>query len=61
MHAQDERGLTPLHFASWKGHLEVARELVGRGAKLEAKDKSGWTPLHTASFFGRLDVVRFLL
>ena len=46
LHAVDARGLTPLHFASTEGHLAVVRELVGRGAKLEAKAKNGNTPLH---------------
>ena len=61
VHAQDEGGWTPLHFASREGHLAVVRELVGRGAKLEVKSKSGNTSLHSASFHGRLDVMRFLL
>jgi ankyrin repeat protein len=41
VNAQDEDGYTPLPFASWKGHLEVTRELLRRGAKLEVKDKDG--------------------
>jgi ankyrin repeat protein len=61
VHAQDERGSTPLHFASFAGHLAIVGELVGRGAKLEAKSKYSNTPLHLASFHGHQDVVRFLL
>ena len=54
-------GCAPLHCACWKGHLEVARELLKRGAKLEAKTKTGQTALHYASFSGHTALVRLLL
>ena len=31
-------GCTPLHFAAYNGHLEVARVLLGAGAGITAKD-----------------------
>ena len=34
LHPQD--GRTPLHYATWEGHTDLALELVGRGANLEA-------------------------
>jgi len=54
-------GSTPLHLASQKGHVEVARLLVGYGADAAAQDGEGWTPLHRASERGHLDVARFLV
>jgi ankyrin repeat protein len=37
--------------------LEVVRELLKRGAKVESADKKGWTPLKTAVHKGHMDVV----
>jgi ankyrin repeat protein len=55
-------GDTPLIIASFKGHLEVARELLARGADVNAReDYFGRTPLYLASWKGHLEVVRELL
>ena len=54
-------GWTPLHYACWKGHLEVARFLLDSGATLHAIDKKDRTPLHHACRYGHLEVARFLL
>jgi serine/threonine-protein phosphatase 6 regulatory ankyrin repeat subunit B len=58
--AQDQSGWTPLHDASQRGHLDLARFLVEHGANITAQDQSGSTPLHQASQYGHLDVARFL-
>ena len=39
----------PLHWAAEKGHLEVAKLLLTRGAEVDAKDTDGWTPLQRAA------------
>ena len=51
---------TPLHAASYKGHLGVARALIEVGADVNepAGDR---TPLHAAHYGGRLEVMEFLL
>jgi ankyrin repeat protein len=59
--AQDGDGWTPLHFASWCGHLDVARLLVEHGADAAAQDRRGSTPLRLASSSGHRDLARFLI
>eukprot|EP01068_Selenidium_serpulae_P007709 Selendium_serpulae@DN4784_c0_g1_i4.p2 len=41
--------LSPLHYASEAGHLEVAEWLCSEGADLLSIDACGWTPLHWAA------------
>ena len=59
--AADKKGETPLHWASYRGQLEAAQELVRRGAKADAKSNRGDTPLILACYFGHAEVARFLL
>ncbi len=49
---------SPLMLASLGGQLEMARQLVERGADV---NKPGWAPLHYAATRGHLAVMRFLL
>lgn len=53
--AEDE---SPLMIASLNGDLELARQLVRRGAHV---NKPGWTALHYAATNGHLAVMSFLL
>ena len=41
-------GMTALHWAVEKGHMEVVQALVAAGADVDAKDSSHWTPLMVA-------------
>ena len=41
-------GKTPLHWASMKGHLDVALLLLNKGADPNAKDGNGQTPRQVA-------------
>jgi ankyrin repeat protein len=63
--ARDERGWTPLYWASDDRYFKdgsVVRLLLERGADVHARaDKDGSTPLHEASRYGALEVVRLLL
>jgi len=54
-------GHTALHCACQKGHLEVAKLLVEKGADISARSLGEWTPLHSACFNGHLDVVKWLV
>ncbi len=42
------QGETALHVAAWRGHLEMAKLLIERGAPLESTHRSGATPLAVA-------------
>jgi len=52
---QDE---SPLMMAALKGHLELARKLIARGADV---NKTGWAPLHYAATNGHLAIMELLL
>ena len=47
--ARDGSGHSPLHFASQKGDIEIAKSLLEGGAKVNLKDWKRQTPLHVAS------------
>ncbi len=53
--ASDE---SPLMLAALRGHGELARKLIERGADV---NKTGWTPLHYAATNGHLEIMNLLL
>jgi len=59
--ARDVKGGTPLHDATWGGHLQVMELLVEHGADLDAQGNNGWLPLHLAAYKGDPDAVELLL
>lgn len=59
--AQDERGLTALHWAAWRGYASLCEALILRGATIEARTLTGRTPLHLAAGAGHADAVIALL
>ena len=44
---------TPLHYAAWAGHADAARQLLERGADVDAFDRHGMPPLTYAAYWGR--------
>ena len=54
-------GDTALHWASRTGRAEVVRELLSRGAPLNAQANDGCTPLIRASIKGNLAAATLLL
>ena len=52
---------SPLHAASFKGHLDAARVLLTHGADVNTTNEDGGTPLCSAYTGGHLDVMRLLL
>ena len=51
---------TCLHSAACKGHFEICRLLLDKGAQVEAKDIGGSAPLHYAAAEGHVEIVRLL-
>lgn len=60
---RDDKGWSPLHYASQYGHKEIVELLLQRGCfpQIETRDKKLNTPLHLAIANGHEDVVRCLL
>lgn len=62
VNAQDDIGNTALHYAANEGKLEVAKELINKGANVNAKGSGNdWTPLHSAVYGAHKDLVKLLL
>ncbi|WP_341812752.1 ankyrin repeat domain-containing protein [Wolbachia endosymbiont (group A) of Eristalinus aeneus] len=56
----DKNGETPLHLASWGGHLDTLQHLINNGANISTKDSSGKTPLDIARDKGHNNLVQCL-
>ena len=61
VNVRDNIGRTPLHWACWGGHTDVARMLLTSGADVGVRDNVGRTPLHRACFWGHTDIARLLI
>jgi len=59
--ALDEKGYSPLHHASYGGHLETVRWLIETGeAKSKSATSEGMTPLLVAAAKGEVGVFKYL-
>lgn len=54
-------GVTALWCAAGKGHLDVVKLLVRKGAKVNHLTRNYSTPIRAACFIGRLDIVQYLI
>lgn len=52
LNAQNDRGITPLYFASITGHELQVKRLIAAGADRNLASKSGYTPLRVAQIKG---------
>lgn len=57
----DDDGNTPLSDAACYGELEIAKELLSRGAHPDVRNSLGRTPLWRACYNGHLELVTLLL
>jgi hypothetical protein len=57
----DRKGWTPLHYAAWKGHVEIARLLLQNGAEVNVRSNGGSTPLHCSAWNGHVDILHLLV
>lgn len=55
-----ENDITALHEAAERGAMRAARELVARGADVNARDRHGLPPIHLAARKGRAEMLAFL-
>ena len=58
--AKDNKGYTPLHWASCYGETEAIELLLKAGGSVDAKGIDGYTPLHWASCNGKTEAVELL-
>ncbi|WP_456201480.1 ankyrin repeat domain-containing protein [Wolbachia endosymbiont of Protocalliphora sialia] len=59
----DKQGYTPLHYAAWRGRLEIAELLVDKGASINTADAStaGKKPIHVAAENNSKSIIEFLI
>ena len=57
----DKYGATALHWSAVKGHKDLAKFLIEKGAIVDQKNRDGDTTLHLAVAFGHKDIVQLLL
>ncbi|KAJ7378358.1 hypothetical protein OS493_023613 [Desmophyllum pertusum] len=58
---EDDASNTPLHLASLHGYDKVAKELLERGAAIDARNANLWTPLDCAAAKGWVEAATVLL
>ncbi len=61
VNAEGKSKMTPLHWASYNGFIEIAKLLLLNKAKIDLKDRDGMTPLYLALREGHRELSRFLI
>lgn len=61
INVKDKKQSTALHWASFKGHFDVAHFLLSKGAGVNVTDNKGKTPLQYAAGHGHTDILTALL
>ena len=60
-HVERENGRAPLHLAAQFNHIEIAKELLQDGAKLDREDITGKSPIYMAASGGHSDMLKVFL
>ena len=58
---RDEDEYTPLHRASYNGHVSVVEYLLHSGANVEARTIDSWQPIHCACRWNKVQTASLLL
>ena len=58
---EDEDKCNCMHIAAREGHVEVIKELIDAGAKVDPLDVGQWTPLIWACYKGQVEAVDVLI
>jgi ankyrin repeat protein len=61
VNCRDSDMYTPLHRASYNGHVPAVRMLLDMGADPHSRSSEGWQPLHSAVKWGHAPVAAVLL
>ena len=61
VHAQNSKGMSPLHIASINNKTEVVSALISKGAKTSTQDNQGNTPLNIAVMQSHEETVEIIL
>jgi len=60
VNALDQFGNTALHGAVEKGHIQIIKYLISKGADVNMKDREGRTPLYYAEITANTEVEELL-
>lgn len=61
LNVKNSDGLTPLNLASYRGHLDIVKFLLDRGADVNIGDNENSQPIHNSTVAGHIDVIDLLL
>ena len=54
-------GMTALHWAADKGHIDIVRTIIKAGSEVDSRDSNKWTPLMVAVQKNQLEVAQLLM
>ena len=57
----NQSNITPLHYATIEGHLDIVKFLLNKGADSNATYEGEMMPLHLASLNGHCEIVKILI
>ncbi|XP_078037149.1 ankyrin repeat domain-containing protein 49 [Augochlora pura] len=61
LECRDKDGYTPLHRASYAGHVDIVEYLLQAGASTSSKTMDNWEPLHSACCWNNVECAAVLI